>query len=249
MDKFAIQKGLPLRDGRRRCPMRKRVLWVGRGRGRDDVRPFFEWAQPRGLQAAARWAVIDMNAGYEQEVRRHCPQAAIVYDLFHVVAKYGREVIDRVRVNRANGLRADKPARRVVKGARWLLLRNRESLAPGQRVRLERAAGGQPGVDRGRRAERRAEGPPGEHRYAGYAERAWKSWYDPSQAEPGRAAQALRHEPQAPPARRPGGLPIPSGHEPHGGSQQPDQGHQAHGLRLPRRRLLLPQDPRRVPRQ
>ncbi|MGQ5916900.1 hypothetical protein ACUNH4_22885, partial [Serratia sp. IR-2025] len=26
------------------------------------------------------------------EVRHHCPQAEVVYDLFHVVAKYGREV-------------------------------------------------------------------------------------------------------------------------------------------------------------
>ena len=41
-----------------------------------------------------------------------------------VVAKYGREVIDRVRVDQANQLRHDKPARRLVKQSRWLLLRN-----------------------------------------------------------------------------------------------------------------------------
>src|SRR5690606_4258390 len=34
----------------------------------------------------------------------------VVYDLFHVVAKYGREVIDRVRVDLANQLRHDRPA-------------------------------------------------------------------------------------------------------------------------------------------
>jgi transposase len=39
---------------------------------------------------------------YELEVKAHCPNAAIVFDLFHVIAKYGREVIDRVRVDRAN---------------------------------------------------------------------------------------------------------------------------------------------------
>jgi hypothetical protein len=32
-----------------------------------------------------------MSAAYEEEVRAHCPRALIVYDLFHVVAKYGRE--------------------------------------------------------------------------------------------------------------------------------------------------------------
>ncbi|MER8124910.1 transposase, partial [Acinetobacter baumannii] len=53
------------------------------------------------------------------------------------VAKYGREVIDRVRVDQANRLRHDKPARRVIKSSRWLLLRNRENLDPRQSVRLD----------------------------------------------------------------------------------------------------------------
>ena len=35
---------------------------------------------------------------YAEELRARCPNAEVVYDLFHVVAKYGREVIDRVRV-------------------------------------------------------------------------------------------------------------------------------------------------------
>ncbi len=59
-----------------------------------------------------------------------CPQAEIVFDLYHVVAKYGREVIDRVRVDQANQLRHDKPARKVLKSSRWLLLRNRHNLKP-----------------------------------------------------------------------------------------------------------------------
>ena len=80
---------------------------------------------------------MDMNTAHEMEVRLHCPQAEVVFDLFHVVAKYGREVIDRVRVDEANRLRRDKPARRVIKGARWLLLRNRENLPTrADRVRL-----------------------------------------------------------------------------------------------------------------
>ena len=57
-----------------------------------------------------------------------CPKARVVYDLFHVIAKFGREVIDRVRVDQANQLRHDKPARRAVKRSRWLLLRNPENL-------------------------------------------------------------------------------------------------------------------------
>ena len=79
---------------------------------------------------------MDMSEAYEQETRAHC-QAAIVYDLFHVVAKYGREVIDRVRVDETNRLarahdRRHRAVRRVIKGTRWLLLRNRShAVAPG----------------------------------------------------------------------------------------------------------------------
>src|SRR5690606_19710506 len=55
--------------------------------------------------AQVRAVAMDMNSAYDLEVRAHCPNAEVVYDLFHVVAKYGREVIDRVRV--AYGYRDD----------------------------------------------------------------------------------------------------------------------------------------------
>jgi transposase len=47
---------------------------------------------------------MDMNTAFDLEVRQHCPNARVIYDLFHVVAKYGREVIDRVRVDEATQL-------------------------------------------------------------------------------------------------------------------------------------------------
>jgi len=59
---------------------------------------------------------MDMNGAYEAEMRAQCPQAEVVFDLFHVVAKYGHEVIDRVRVDEANRLKHDKAARKVDEG-------------------------------------------------------------------------------------------------------------------------------------
>ncbi|WP_243701141.1 transposase [Vibrio crassostreae] len=38
---------------------------------------------------------MDMNTAFDLEIQAHGPNAKIVYDLFHVVAKCGREVIDR----------------------------------------------------------------------------------------------------------------------------------------------------------
>ena len=95
MDEFAIQKGQRYATVIVE-PYTKRVLWVGRGRGRADVRPFFEQLGAVG-RTRLKAVGMDMNGAYEEEVRAQCPQAEIVYDLFHVVAKYGHEVIDRVR--------------------------------------------------------------------------------------------------------------------------------------------------------
>lgn len=54
---------------------------------------------------------MDMSGTFKQEARAQAPQAEIVYDRFHVVANYYREVMDHVRVAEANRLRADRHAR------------------------------------------------------------------------------------------------------------------------------------------
>ena len=135
MDEFAIQKGhryaTVVVD-----PISRQVLWVGNGRSRETARAFFEQL-PAGVAEQIRAVAIDMTTAFELEIKAHCPNAEIVYDLFHVVAKYGREVIDRVRVDEANRLRDDRPARRVVKTSRWLLLRNRENVPVDQAVKLD----------------------------------------------------------------------------------------------------------------
>jgi len=174
MDEFAIQKGHRYATVIVE-PTRKRVLWIGRGRGREDVRPFFAALGPQRC-AQLQAAVMDMNAGYELEVKLHCPNAAIVFDLFHVIAKYGREVIDRVRVDRANELRAERRARQLVKSARWLLLKNRNSLKPGEDVELEELLAANHALFVVY-VLRDALKDLWSYRHTGYAARAWRSWY------------------------------------------------------------------------
>lgn len=111
------------------------VLWIGIGRRRIDIRPFFEELGDYCHQIEA--VAMDMNTAFDLEVQLHCPQAEVVYDLYHVIAKYGREVIDRVRVDRANQLKQDRPARQVVKRGRWLLLKNPENLTEEQSGKLD----------------------------------------------------------------------------------------------------------------
>lgn len=134
MDEFALHKGHRYATVAI-CADTQQVLWIGEGRSREAIRPFFLWLGEacQHIEAVA----MDMNTAFDLEVKQHCPKARVVYDLFHVVAKYGREVIDRVRVDQANQLRHDKPARRLVKRSRWLLLRNPENLASDQANKLD----------------------------------------------------------------------------------------------------------------
>ena len=62
--------------------------------------------------------------------------SAIVYDLFHVLANYGRKVIDRVRVDAANQLKGCPTLRKVVKGSRYLLYKRPEDLSENEHTKL-----------------------------------------------------------------------------------------------------------------
>ena len=135
MDEFALHKGHRYATVVI-CADTQQVLWVGEGSSRAAIRPFFEWLGPAVCQQIEAVA-MDMNTAFDLEVQHHCPHAAVVYDLFHVVAKFGREVIDRVRVDQANQLREDRPARQVIKRSRWLLLRNQDNLSADHATRLE----------------------------------------------------------------------------------------------------------------
>jgi transposase len=134
MDEFALHKGHRYASVIADADT-KQVLWIGEGRSRESIRPFFEELGKHCEQIEA--VAIDQNSAFDLEVKAHCPNAEVVYDLFHVVAKYGREVIDRVRVDQANELREDKPARRAVKRSRWLLLKNKDNLSEEDAVKLK----------------------------------------------------------------------------------------------------------------
>ena len=135
MDEFALHKGhryaTVVLDAQR-----MRVLWVSEGNSRAAIRPFFEALGAEGC-ARIEAVAMDMNTAMDLEVRAQCPSAEVVYDLFHVVARFGREVVDRVRVDQANALRDDSKARQVIKRSRWLLLRNRDNLEDDRAIKLD----------------------------------------------------------------------------------------------------------------
>lgn len=135
MDEFAVHKGQSYATVIAE-PATRRILYIGRGRDRTSIRPFFQQLGTDGCKRIEA-AVMDMHHPYRYETARWCPDADIVFDLFHVLQKYGKEVIDRTRVDIANKLKHDPAARKVVKGSRWLLLRNRDNLTEQQQVTLD----------------------------------------------------------------------------------------------------------------
>jgi transposase len=173
MDEFAVKKG------HRYAtifvePQRKQVLWVCQGRSREDIRPFFEMLGEAG-RLRIRAVAMDMNGAYEEEVRAQCRYATIVFDQFHVLAKYSREVIDKVRTAEANR-QTSRADRKVIKGSRWLLLRNRRNLQPRERVRLRELLS----VNRRLATVYILKDDLKElwgYTYSGAARRFWKEWY------------------------------------------------------------------------
>jgi transposase len=110
-----------------------RVVWTGQGHDKDTLDQFFAgMTDPQ--KAAIQAVAIDMWDPYINRLGHHCPQAMIVFDLFHVVKAYSR-VVDEVR--REEVRHATGAMKSVIKGSRYLLLKNRENLRPDQHPRLE----------------------------------------------------------------------------------------------------------------
>ena len=110
-----------------------RVVWMGEGRTTETLDGFFGGMSPEqkaGIQAVA----MDMWEAFINRVQFHCPQAKIVFDLFHLVQGFGR-VIDEVR--RDEYRKANQPGREVIKGSRYLLLKNATNLKDDQRADLK----------------------------------------------------------------------------------------------------------------
>ena len=109
-----------------------RVVWMGQGRTKESLAGFFE-GMTEGQKAALEAIAMDMHEPYIQAVGEACPHVKIVFDLFHVVAAYGK-LIDRLRMSEYR--KASGADRQVFKGARYLLLR-RQLSDPAGREHLE----------------------------------------------------------------------------------------------------------------
>jgi transposase len=113
------------------------VVFVGDGKGAGALKPFWKRLRPSGAVIEA--VAMDMSGGYRAAVRANLPKAAIVFDHFHVVKLFNDKLSELRRQLYREA--SDVQHKDVLKGTRWLLLKNAENLDPkkDEKARLQEA--------------------------------------------------------------------------------------------------------------
>ena len=107
-------------------------MWVGRDRTTDTMARFFRWLG-RCRARAIPTVCCDMWSVYSDAVETHLPQAALVFDRFHLSQHLSRAV-DEVRRQTWRQLQGTEKVE--FKHTRFLWLKNPDHLAPDERARL-----------------------------------------------------------------------------------------------------------------
>jgi transposase len=112
------------------------VVFVGDGKGVDALKPF--WKRLRRAHAKIEAVATDMSSAYTRAVRENIKHAVHVFDHFHVIKLYN-DKLSAFRRLLFHDLSAQ--GQKLLKGIRWLLLKNPENLDPekNERQRLERS--------------------------------------------------------------------------------------------------------------
>jgi transposase len=99
------------------------VVFVGDGKGSDALEPF--WKRLRQSGATIEAVAIDMSQAYIRAVEEHLPDAVLVFDHFHVVKLMNDKLSD---LRRELQRQAEEEQKAVLKGTRWLVVKNPENL-------------------------------------------------------------------------------------------------------------------------
>ena len=112
------------------------VVFVGDGKGADALKPF--WRRLRRARAKIEAVATDLSAAYLRAVRDNLKRAVPVFDHFHGIKLYN-DKLSAFRRQLFHELTA--AGQKLLKGIRWLLLKNPENLDPkkNEGERLEKA--------------------------------------------------------------------------------------------------------------
>ena len=100
------------------------VVFVGQGKGAEALVPF--WRRLRRARAKIKAVASDMSSAYIRAIRDNLPSVVHVFDHFHVI-KLFNDKLSAFRRELYHQAQSDHQ-RRILKGTRWLLLKNPENL-------------------------------------------------------------------------------------------------------------------------
>ncbi len=114
--------------------IRGRPIWFGgTDRSEASMRQFYDWLG-KNKAKRLRLAVMDMGKPFRTVTNERAPQAAILFDKFHVLRHLG-EALDQVR--KTEYARLTGKERRYIKGQKYTLLSHRENLTLNGRKALK----------------------------------------------------------------------------------------------------------------
>jgi transposase len=116
---------------------RRSVVWATPGRSAEALDEFFEALGPSG-RGEIELVTIDMAGGYIKAVGEHLPEAAIVFDRFHV-QRLVSDAVDAVRREQLRDLRGTAEGKALFR-SRFSLLRNPWNQDHTDRERLAKIA-------------------------------------------------------------------------------------------------------------
>jgi transposase len=114
--------------------LRKRPIWFGgKDRSEESMDLFYQGLGPK-KRKGIQLAVMDMWKPFRNSARKNAPQAAILFDKFHVMRTLG-EALDEIRKREYARLTGQK--REYIKGQKYTLLSRRENLTLKGRAALK----------------------------------------------------------------------------------------------------------------
>ncbi len=111
-----------------------RIIWMGEGRSEETLDSFFT-AMPEEVRKGIVAVASDMWKPYLKAIKKWCPGTKVVFDLFHLVKDFN-QVIDKIRNEEYR--KANEEGKAVLKGTKYLLLKNREHLKDKEAVHLKK---------------------------------------------------------------------------------------------------------------
>jgi len=130
IDEFSLRKGhnymtifIDIQSGR--------IIHAVEGTSKDAVKPFLMLLAQKAKKLKA--VAMDMSRSYSSAVTKYLPKSKIVFDRYHIMALINK-AIDTLRREQYGSL--DDAGKKVLKGNRYLLLRNYETLHEKYREKL-----------------------------------------------------------------------------------------------------------------